>query len=147
MYLHPYILGLICCFWPPTNVDKISPAWNNIAHWLWGPGGTRKKFLTPYCRAVLLLWCTEPPNTYLQSPFFKRFINFLFRPLPFLSFLCMSTGCWRDRSGIHSIHWGDGPFPCQPVLVHIVFPNVAQPGPQHHVWDDAGNPHTSHGQF
>lgn len=59
----------------------------------------------------------------------------------------MRAGRRGDGAGVHCIHRGDGPVPCQPLLVHAVFPNAAEPGPQHHVWDHAGNPHTSHGQF
>ncbi|TMS14774.1 Sodium-dependent neutral amino acid transporter SLC6A17 [Larimichthys crocea] len=38
-------------------------------------------------------------------------------------------------------------FPASPFWSTLFFLMLAQPGPQHHVWDDAGNPHTSHGQF
>lgn len=62
-----------------------------------------------------------------------------------LSCVCRSSGCGGDRTGIHSVHRGDGPLPSQPLLVHPVLPNAAQPGPQHHVRDHAGDPHTSHG--
>lgn len=55
------------------------------------------------------------------------------------------VGGGGDRPGIHNLHWGDGSFPSQPLLVHSVLLDAAQPGAQLHVWDHAGNPHTAHG--